>query len=126
MKGHFKEMKAWKKLPSNAVVRILKSKSFSREDFANRPGMYLRIADSVTTMVEEINNAAKEAEIQRVEFLKTGFSIASSTILKCAADAGYTKTDVFGGGLVLVERRFHKKLVAGQVAISQLDSGSTS
>jgi hypothetical protein len=55
-------------------------------------------------MVVEINNAVKEAEIQRIEFLKTGFNIASSTILKCAPDAGYTKTDVFDGGLVLVER----------------------
>jgi hypothetical protein len=126
MKEHVREMESWKKLPSNMLARIFKSKLFKKEDFANRPVMYLRIADSVTIMVEQINYAIKGAVTQRIEFLKTGSSIASSAILQCAADAGYTKTDVFDGGIILIERQFHKKLMAGQVGISHLDSSSMS
>jgi hypothetical protein len=85
------------------------NKKREKGNLVPRQCRYSEITLFVTETLAEITKGLEEAKKQKTIFLENGNRIASTSILQCAAEAGYSKQDVFENGIILVQRRFFKK-----------------
>jgi hypothetical protein len=83
-------------------------KNEEKNDMVMRQSKYSEITRFVTDIMAEITKEVEEAKKLKAIFLETGNRIASATILQSAAEAGYSKEDVFENG-ILIQRWFFKR-----------------